>query len=831
MRFTHFTLEGGHDFLYVHDGMNETAPLEMLTYVYNRTIDSAMTGDGLSRVAPYIGDVEPYVNEQHVVMYSLQKALYLHLKTDMNDNNITIKYPGLLDTSNYGIGQKIGFRMEYEGVFCAGIRHIYLGNGTMHDGSGPHHYHGGQRCLWILHPPTCQITGRENALPRPYDECADDDNATSPHNFKHRVLEMSFDLDIHNSDTLRVLDGNNTDANLLQSFHNVTGKNIKVTSVHHTVMLEFVTDGEYHGQGFNITWHPVTTSSIALPGTIAPYPSVQQFDGNVTNRPPGLEAKTLCDGTKWLYDLTNKFTDHVLPSITYRNHMYCQWNIELPSYVQQQEWWVDRLDMHPGKVFAGVNTSGLSQSNVIQVGPANHTDADFVTLYKGRHEFEPYEQSLINGFAENETQAIARWTGYMKFVERTPAAVPNSPVPMLTLNGTRAFAVFRSSSQYVDLGFQMRYQAVISDPQLCETWGRGYGDKAEGEVNKAVQITLRTARWFYPHMVDWRENGPAYGIPTTTGGVLPPNVTGNQSDPKVKWYMTQGGAKFKIQIHHKQTINGTFYHEIVPGNYEDLNTGYYMLSFKPKLMGTSEVDIMMYGPNGLEHINGSPYMIKIHTGPTEPQGCRIIGAKGDGSLNVNEDQVILPMENIIFRIQAGDAYTNHRDHGGDQFVVKLDGANPVAGVVKDMYDGTYNASFQVNKAGTYSVFVGISYLEKYETAIYGSPFTIIVPKIECPGGVAPDSCSGASNGECLDNGVCDCKGAFTGSDCSVDLIQPYRDAILIENIILGALIFFYGGYLFWTSNDMKDTEGMLDGLDDEDDEEVQFQGFKCCMHW
>ena len=38
----------------------------------------------------------------------------------------------------------------------------------------------------------------------------------------------------------------------------------------------------------------------------------------------------------------------------------------------------------------GLNTSGLSQRNVIQVGPSHHEEADHVTLFKGRRTFETY---------------------------------------------------------------------------------------------------------------------------------------------------------------------------------------------------------------------------------------------------------------------------------------------------------------------------------------------------------------------------------------------------------------------------------------------------------
>ena len=44
------------------------------------------------------------------------------------------RYPGLLDTSTYGPGGRLGFKLEYETLFCAGITHIYTPTGTIEDG-------------------------------------------------------------------------------------------------------------------------------------------------------------------------------------------------------------------------------------------------------------------------------------------------------------------------------------------------------------------------------------------------------------------------------------------------------------------------------------------------------------------------------------------------------------------------------------------------------------------------------------------------------------------------------------------------------------------------
>merc|ERR1712159_790529 len=116
--------------------------------------------------------------------------------------------------------------------------------------------------------------------------------------------------------------------------------------------------------------------------------------------------------------------------------------------------------------------------------------------------------------------------------------------------------------------------------------------------------------------------------------------------------------------------------------------------------------------------------------------------------------------------------------GGDDFVVKLDGPQPVAGILKDMGDGTYNATFSVSKSGHYNVFVGLSYNLLYETAIHGSPFKIFVPKLGCPPLKVIPAYSG--HGVCQDNGKCKCEAAYDGISCQDELNKPLRQVIISE---------------------------------------------------
>ena len=70
----------------------------------------------------------------------------------------------------------------------------------------------------------------------------------------------------------------------------------------------------------------------------------------------------------------------------------------------------------------------------------------------------------------------------------------------------------------------------------------------------------------------------------------------------------------------------------------------------------------------------------------------------------------------MFRIQAADLFGNLRTNGGDNIGVTVSGLNGLdatyLGVVKDIGDGTYNASFTVDVKGTYGVYVAIQYEDR-----------------------------------------------------------------------------------------------------------------------
>jgi len=245
LRFTHLMLEGGFDFLYVHDGANASYPMQMRGYNQTKMIDMALTGDGLRRLEVSLHDVESFIPSKHRVAFSSGPAVYMRFKSDVNMLNVIrvngtsansnvrtherSKYAGLLDTSEYenSMTGLSGFVFEYQSVFCAGLTTIYEPRGTITDRSGPERYTRGQYCLWALF-----------VSPNATEEYAD------------RILEIRVNASIHNSDALRIFDGPNTSSPLLYSFHNTTATEVMLTTTSASIIVEFATDMEDQLEGF-----------------------------------------------------------------------------------------------------------------------------------------------------------------------------------------------------------------------------------------------------------------------------------------------------------------------------------------------------------------------------------------------------------------------------------------------------------------------------------------------------------------------------------------------------------------------------------------------------
>ena len=784
----------------------------MQDYNNYSVFDTVLTGDGIDRTSAYVEgsleSVEPYVYTKHQVLLTTRPYFYMRFRTDMINHDVTTstrnggsRYPGGTDNVQYGPGNKLGFELSYKGVFCGGITRLFASTGSLGDGSSDHDYLGGQYCLfWIKAPPTPRVWISNYSAP----DCNNTNGTLNSSNFSNctdsaanpaangsvtnwptgywgaaivgQVVELTINrASIHNSDMLRILDGKTTSANVIQAYHNTTthpsgrGSALKVTtaaSLDDGLLVEFATDQENHGEGFDISWTVVDVN-------------------------PG----ELCSGVKQLTAHYGTFRDHSGSFHSYRTAMDCHWEITLVSYVQQIEFFVEELALHPGKTSPFFNSQGLGQQRVIRLGQSHHPFSDFIALFNGHR--NPV------GAWENE-RLVANHTGYFAQPSHVLHSHPVAQPLSIQFNGSNAGAWFHSTAAYVGEGFMVRYQAVYSDSQAVEMWGDGL---THAKVGKAALITLRTSRKLYPGMKDVR-----------TGTILDSSTVSSAA----KDYMTQGGAEIRIRLWTGQ-FDASGSEIFTAGENLDLDTGYYYLSYQTQKVGRFRMTVEMltyptgqpYGTPVYRQVNGSPFQIDVAVGAVHVLGSSVTG---DGLAAAS------PGVQGTFVIQAGDINGNMIYHGGHRFVAKLDGPAAVAAVIKDNNDGTYAGSYTITKSGTYLLFIGLAYGISYEVAVSGSPYTFDVTPISCPA-----DCSG--KGVCSDTGVCKCDAQFEGLDCSTDFLDFYQKFLTYENAVLGTLVFFSFCYYAFIAVREAKVGPRNNDLDDDSDEEEEFLGLACCMHW
>merc|ERR1712178_455334 len=100
--------------------------------------------------------------------------------------------------------------------------------------------------------------------------------------------------------------------------------------------------------------------------------------------------------------------------------------------------------------------------------------------------------------------------------------------------------------------------------------------------------------------------------------------------------------------------------------------------------------------------------------------------------------------------------------------------------------GVFKVDYNIRVAGVYKTHIQFRLNSKTYVAIKGSPYTTVIKPVTCPI-VGEPPCN--SQGECLDDGTCDCKQGWDGEYCEVDLTLLLRIGIVVENAALGALVF------------------------------------------
>jgi hypothetical protein len=250
-------------------------------------------------------------------------------------------------------------------------------------------------------------------------------------------------------------------------------------------------------------------------------------------------------------------------------------------------------------------------------------------------------------------------------------------------------------------------------------------------------------------------------------------------------------------------------------------TGFYYVTYTAQYIGTFLLDIKIFTGEGAfsgtdydkwEHIDGSPFEITVSGSATHTAGSTVEGT--------GLTEAVAGIQ-TYFIVTARDKYGNARTTGGDRFAAQMDGPMATAAVTKDLGDGRYNVTYTVTKKGEYKLLVGLVFGDKYTEMLTGSPFDVTVTKQTCP-----NDCN--LNGVCEDDGTCTCTTEYEGEDCAEEITAIYMNILMYENIFLGSVLVIY---ICWVvMRDIK-IKGIKSNDDSDSDEEEQFIGLACCMHW
>ena len=128
-------------------------------------------------------------------------------------------------------------------------------------------------------------------------------------------------------------------------------------------------------------------------------------------------------------------------------------------------------------------------------------------------------------------------------------------------------------------------------------------------------------------------------------------------------------------------------------NVEDHGDGTYTATYTPTHVGTDYVSATMNGTP----INGGPFVSKVTAGPLDAERSRVV-VPPTGMAGVA----------TAIAIHARDLHGNEIQHGGQQFIVHVDGVNDSSSAeATDNKDGTYTVSYTPTKVGVDAITVNL----------------------------------------------------------------------------------------------------------------------------
>lgn len=190
----------------------------------------------------------------------------------------------------------------------------------------------------------------------------------------------------------------------------------------------------------------------------------------------------------------------------------------------------------------------------------------------------------------------------------------------------------------------------------------------------------------------------------------------------------------------------------------DKGDGTYVCTYATQIAGTYTLQCQL----NTHHLDAGPILVEVQPGDTDPAMCSLVPVENRYGTNCLLGGRCCGRESL--QIFARDECGNRRTVGGDQFVVQLHGPSSVRGSplgprasfvvadVADHADGSYTATWEVQKAGLYDLHV----LWQGRTKVGTSPF--LKTEWEC-GDVYLPACS--VDGDGLQGTAVGVKGRFT----------------------------------------------------------------------
>lgn len=737
LSFDYFDLESGSDFLFVHDGDYFDGKKTLKDFNHNPdALDGTLTGDGAARMPGQV-----------LLSSNSKRALFLNFQSD--DAN----------TKSH-----LGFKANYEGVFCYGQRILRAASGAFTDGSPTAaRYYPRSYCQWLIQPSEHHFT---------------DHRAT----IQLQIARINVGLDV-----VTIYDGPFTNNTILDEFTGKVDRVVTLTASSRSILVEFRTlchSGpkcrKCKKKCMLDPPHGTSCCNECLYCNRGRAPAgvgMNLYQNDIPEH-EFLNENCMCDlipptnaGFKMSYIIAQetKFCRTDFPTrfkhwngefwgfagaMTYRNNEDCSWYIDVDPAtaggykVEKMDIYLERMNVDEGR------------------GIGKHPTPDTLTIYKGhnRTTMRCYDKcvypvgvkkwencpTIIKPQPHQPSCVLSSQSGNLIQCDETNVwtyhiSCWSSPYHW-TVDYNKVRIDFKSSKWFVGGNFKMRWQAEVTSPPSSVVYGLGTVTTIAGEL---AQMTLQ-ARW-----------------------IDKDNMIQNR---------TTGGADVTMTFRYSmRPENATIFSQAV-----DNGDGTYHLQYTPKYAGVHTLYVQAFG----QDVAGSPFTVVVRAGKIDPTKCKAYDTKKVDISDIGGLTGGKAGREYAFAVQCYDEFGNIIASASPitpAFQIQLHGLQLFWGWCDDLGDGTFLLKYNVPVAGEYNIVVLFNYNADTKIAIEGSPFPMTIRSVTCPI-VGEPPCNG--QGTCLDTGVCVCNSGYDGEYCQIDLAKWLRMGIVVENAAVGTFVFF-----------------------------------------